>query len=171
MPTFIGAFIELIEQARAGKQLDKHCKTLRRWMVAEPLKLVPRSVRPQAEVNLRVGEYLAAIGSGKPIDETTVKKLANDIEEAKVKAETEARTKLKRDREALQSQPATKLDVAQLAVDLLALGRAWTDHFNEWSAGQKEAMEERLAQQEAEITRLRHEITEIRQQQARRTPT
>jgi len=161
MPLFVGAWLEALEQVRVGKRLDQHIKTLRRWQVVEPLELVPRSVRAQAERDLRVAEYLAALGDGMA-DEPALSGLAGKIEEAQMNYEKDAAAKLVRDREALQAEPASKLDVAQLVVDMLSLGRTWNEHFNGWSREQKAAMEQRLARQDEEIGRLRQEIAELR---------
>lgn len=163
MPLFVGAFMEMLDQVRVGKRLDAHCRTLRRWLAAEPLDMVPKSRRARAELNLRVAEWLALAGSGRSVEPSVMEELTMGIEEAQMKLEDDAAARLQRDREALRNEPATKLDVAQLVVDMLALGRTWTEYFNEWSAGQKADFERQIAEQNEEIGRLRDEITRLRQ--------
>jgi hypothetical protein len=161
MPLFVGAWLEALEQIRVGRRLDQHIKTLRRWQVAEPLELVPQSLRARAERDLRVGEYLAALGDG-TAGQPALSRLAEKVEEAQMNFDKDAAAKLERDRETLRAEPASKLDVAQLVVDMLALGRTWTEHFNDWSREQKAEMEQRIARQDEEIGRLRQEIAEMR---------
>ena len=163
MPLFVGVFAEMLEQIRASRDLDQRLRNLRRWLVTDPLTLVPGSRRARAEADLRMGEYLAMLGEpGHGSTPEDLREQELKILEKLKKAESEARAEIERDRDALRGQPATKHDIAQLAVDLMAMGRAWSEHFNAWSTAAEATIEQRVAEQQAEIRSLRDEIAELR---------
>ena len=165
MPMFVGAWIELLDQVRSGRRLDRHIRTLRQWLVFDPMSLVPKSQRARAELKLRTAEYLAMIGQDPAtVSRDDLQKQEQLIMDARKHAEGEAKDSLERDENQLRNEAASKLDIAQLAVDLLSLGRTWSEHFNEWSASQETALDEHRAATQEDIQRLEREMVALRKE-------
>lgn len=163
MPMFVGAWMELLDQVRGGRRLDRHIRTLRQWLVSDPLSLVPKSQRARAELKLRTAEYLAMIGQDTAtVSRDDLQKQEQLIMDARQHAEDEAKDSLERDEDQLRNETASKLDVARLAVDLLSLGRTWSEHFNEWSASQEIALGDHRTATQEDVRRLEREMVTMR---------
>lgn len=164
MPVFVGAWMELLDQVRGGRCLDRHIRTLRQWLVCDPMSLVPKSQRARAELKLRTAEYLAMIGQDPAtVSKGSIQDQERLIMDAQKSAESEARNDLENGSDELRSQPASKLDIAQLAVDLLSMGRTWSEHFNQWSASQEASLSEHRNATQEDIRRLHSEMSAMRE--------
>lgn len=161
MPLCVGAWIEMLQQITNGQKLDRHIRNMRQMLVMDPLSFVPRSRRAHAELNLRIAEYYSMLGQppGK-VSRDNLRMQEMKITEARRKVENESRAALDRDREKLCAEPASKLDIAQLAVDLLAMGRSWMEHFNLWSESQERQLEANREEMLNKMQAMHDEIVE-----------
>ena len=159
MPLCVGAWIEMLEQVRKGRRLDEQIRHMRQTLVMDPLCFVPRSRRAGAELDLRIAEYYSMLGqSPGEIHSQDLRAQELEITEARRKVEDEAKTALDTDREKLKAEPASRLDTAQLAVDLLSMGRSWMEHFNKWSESQELRLQSDREQTDARMTAVQSEI-------------
>ena len=163
MPIFISAWIEMLDQARRGKKLKQHTFNLKQWLISDPLSMVPKSRRAQAELNLRTAEYLAMIGQD-TISTSDIKKQEQMIMDAQINAEAEAAAKLETEKDRLESKAASKLDIAHLAADILKLGRTWSEHFNIWSVSRENALEVDRSAAKEDIKKLRGDMEAMQKQ-------
>lgn len=159
MPLCVGAWIEMLQQVSNGRKLDENIRNMRQTLVMDPLCFVSKSRRVWAELNLRVAEYYTMLGQppGR-IAPHDLKAQELKITEARRKMEDEAKTALDKDKEALKLQPASKLDTAQLAVDLLSMGRSWMEHFNRWSESQERRLEADREQIASQMQAMHSEV-------------
>ncbi|MCL4553349.1 MAG: hypothetical protein M1305_07355 [Candidatus Marsarchaeota archaeon] len=88
--------------------------------------------------------------------------------DAQKSAENEAKANLELEKDKLRNETASKLDVAQLAVDLLSLGRTWSEHFNEWSISQEAALDNHRKATKEDISRLEREMGEMQKELSNR---
>lgn len=135
--------IELFRQLKGTRDVRRQTAILAEYAGADPLSLVPEDLRARAELDLRIAEYYVMLGEqGSGVSQDAITTQEQLIMNARENAENDARGKLKRDRDMLQKQPATRLDVTQVAVDLLTLGRGWTEHFNLFGDSVKQSLDE-----------------------------
>lgn len=159
MPLCAGAWLELLQQISRGRRLDEHISQMRHMLATDPLCLVPKSRRSLAELNLRIAEYYSMLGlpPGK-VSPAELKEQELKIVEARRKVEDKAKRALEKEKEKLRRQTASKLDTAQLAVDLLSMGRSWMEHFNAWSESQERRLDADREQILSQMQAMRAEI-------------